>query len=522
MAANGIKNAINESIEKQNIETCKVAGVAFHSVIGQNELFFDGNLDIAARLINVNLSEKTKGINWIVKTEKTYEVGENGNREIVVGELFVITNGINTIKYGICSLGDMAFEISGNNCEKLLEPLINMLHDNRYIQIQQKVYDFLPFHKSEWLENAKNILLENLNKQKLEYEIASQAIEVSIKILTFLLGRKKELSEEEKEFIQTVIEEFYSEELEIIDIDIIKKIEKNYQKVSHLQNSKDFFSNNRINQIAEDLKYLLFKMSLIAVILLWIKSEEEKDEDEAKIRPEYIYNLYLIRKNLRLSSDNEEEILEKIAENYQLSQEKMDLIKRMLLSEEVISLIKERSPEIFDSETAIDKTANQIAKKEEKTTLDFKSQLEFKFKKISNQLGDKSNLVYLAYNSPEKLALVAKGYAKNATTDEKPLLIYNNSLSENCKSGFLLTDKHVYAKNSFSFSNICLNVSDLNEISPKLGFLSSSISFNSKEIETGQIGQDGTELLCEFLNFCLKNLKSAKDIKISTFEEIFQ
>lgn len=385
--------------------------------------------------------------------------------------------------------------------EKLNEINRIALHDLKqilpeYRNIPSDIYQNTPEiyldYKNEREDNFDDLysVVKNENNKKIA--------EMEIKILTFLFGRRKRISDEEKEVIESMTKQ------DAADIDIREKIHKVHSKISRLKNSEDFFTNNEFDKLDKDTKCLLFVYSFTSIAGLIEKFSEKSDGQ--KISPMCIYNLYLIQKNLGITYKDRMECFKILSEREgELSQDEILNIYDALLSDKSIAHITANYPEVLDG-----------------YPLDFKVDLEEVFQNLVNQLGDKSNLVYLAYNSPEKLALVAKGYAKNATTDEKPLLIYNNSLSENCKSGFLLTDKHVYAKNSFSFSNICLNISDLNEISPKLGFLNSSILFNKKEIETEQIGQDGTELLCEFLNFCLKNLKSAKDIKISTFEEIFQ
>lgn len=317
---------------------------------------------------------------------------------------------------------------------------------------------------------------------------------MEIKILAFLFGRRKQISENEKEVIKSMTK------AENYDIDVMEEIHKVHHKISHLKNSEDFFVNNGFDKIDNETKLILFIFSFTSIFGILEKNSDEFSAEN--ICPQYIYNLYLIQKYLGITYKDKMKCFKILSERKDetLSQDDFINIYDSLVSDKTISAITRTYPEVLDG-----------------YPLNFKIDLEEAFRNAKRQLGNKSNLVYLAYKSSEKLAQSVKNYAKNATTDEKPILIFDNSISENCKCGFLLTDKHIYAKNSFSFGSIYLNVSELNEITQK----PRSLLFNTKEIETEQIGKTGTKILSEFVNYCVKNLKLMKNINIPTFEEIF-
>lgn len=348
-------------------------------------------------------------------------------------------------------------------------------------------------------ENYLDYKNENINNFDDLYSIVKKendlkSLDMEIKILTFLFGRRKQISENEKEVIKSMTK------AENYDIDVMEEIHKVHHKISHLKNSEDFFVNNGFDKIDNETKLILFIFSFTSIFGILEKNSDEFNA--ANICPQYIYNLYLIQKYLGITYKDKMKCFKILSERKgeTLSQDDFINIYDSLVSDKTISAITRTYPEVLDG-----------------YPLNFKIDLEEAFKNAKKQLGNKSNLVYLAYKSSEKLAQSVKNYAKNATTDEKPILIFDNSISENCKCGFLLTDKHIYAKNSFSFGSIYLNVSELNEITQK----PRSLLFNTKEIETEQIGKAGTKILSEFVNYCVKNLKLMKNINIPTFEEIF-
>ena len=327
---------------------------------------------------------------------------------------------------------------------------------------------------------------------KKENDLSS--IDMEIKILTFLFGRRKQITENEKELINSMTK------ADNYDIDVKEKIHQAHQKISRLKNSKDFFVNNGFEKIDNDTRLILFVFSFTSIFGIFEKNGEEFDIEN--ICPQYIYNLYLIQKYLGITYKDKMQCFKALSERKgeTLSQDEFLNIYDLLVSDEKISKITQIYPEVLDG-----------------YPLDFKIDLEDVFKNLKKQLGKKSELVYLAYKSTEKLAQIARNYAKNATIDEKPILIFDNSIFENCKNGFLLTDKHIYAKNSLSFRTICLNLSEVNDIT----YTSHSLLFNTKEIETEQIGKAGTKILFEFINYCMKNINRMKNINIPTFEKIF-
>lgn len=327
---------------------------------------------------------------------------------------------------------------------------------------------------------------------KKENDLSS--IDMEIKILTFLFGRRKQITENEKELINSMTK------ADNYDIDVKEKIHQAHQKISRLKNSKDFFVNNGFEKIDNDTRLILFVFSFTSIFGIFEKNGEEFDIEN--ICPQYIYNLYLIQKYLGITYKDKMQCFKTLSERKgeTLSQDEFLNIYDLLVSDEKISKITQIYPEVLDG-----------------YPLDFKIDLEDVFKNLKKQLGKKSELVYLAYKSTEKLAQIARNYAKNATIDEKPILIFDNSIFENCKNGFLLTDKHIYAKNSLSFRTICLNLSEVNDIT----YTSHSVLFNTKEIETEQIGKAGTKILFEFINYCMKNINRMKNINIPTFEKIF-
>lgn len=524
MAANGIKNAIQNSINKQEMENCTVVALGFKPPFSypfsnpkaRNSLVNE-IAEFCGSLIGIELNEQTNQKNWVTLYDEE------------CCDAFVMTDGKFVIKYGMFGMGQCGLEISGTNCGRFVERLNSFLTDLKFQDIQNVFNQHVPFHESKWIEEAENFLVSNLNHMKKLLEEKQQAIELSIKFLTFLFGRRKKLSDDEKEFIKSEIENLYSDELKNLEIDVIRKIDKTYYKISHLQNSEEFFINNRINQISNDLKCLLFDVTCATVLGIFAIGEAEKDEDEAKIRPEYVYNFYLIRKNLKLSPEDEKKLIENIRRKYQLSQEQIDYYCKVLFSEETISVIKRRSPEILDVEIPVNKQSKENSKNkstevQEKTVVDFKIQIESEFKKIKNQLGEKANLVHLAYQSPEKLKQVIKSYAKNVTREEKPILIFDNSIFSRCKSGFLITDKHILIKNSFSFSNLCIDIANINDVQLEIpdNKISWKIKFDENIADCDQIGpeEENISIFYELIKLIIKNIKISKDINIPNIAEV--
>lgn len=343
-------------------------------------------------------------------------------------------------------------------------------------------------YKNEHINNFDDLL------SILKKENDLKSIDMEIKILTFLFGRRKQISKNEKEIIKSMTK------ADDYDIDIMEKIHKVHQKISHLKISEEFFVNNGFNEIDDDTRLFLFILSFTSVLEIFVNNCEKNDTE--KICPQYVYNLYLIQNYLGITYKDKMQCFKLLSEREKdtFSQDDILNIYDSLVSEKSISKLTTTYPEVLDG-----------------YPLDFKNDLEETFRNVKKQLGDKSRLVCLAYKSTEKLAQSVKNYAKDATTDEKPILIFDNSLIEKCKSGFLLTDKHIYAKNSFSFRNIQLNNTEINDIT----YNSRSLQFNTKEIETDQIGKAGTRILFEFVNYCMKNIKQLKNINIPTFEELF-
>lgn len=154
--------------------------------------------------------------------------------------------------------------------------------------------------------------------------------------------------------------------------------------------------------------------------------------------------------------------------------------------------------------------------------LDMKTQIENVYRKTAKKIGNKATLISLGFEHTEKLAQIAKGYAKNASADERPLLIYDNSTFENCKSGFFITDKTIYAKNSFSLSNVQIDISTVKDFTFQKTLLQKSINFNDKEIETEQIGGEGTERLFDLVKFIIGKIRKGCDFSsIPTIQELF-
>ncbi len=493
MAANAIENKINQSA----LENTNIASITLSSMMAIDDrvynAWFDAIFNKCGNLLQIKITNETRNINWTIKTDKSVY-------EDISYESFVITNGIITIKYGPYGLGGRALEISGKNCGRLLEPIKEFLSNLTCCNIEQIEYEEVPFNdEKNWLENSKQFLLNTINKDKIEKEKKSQGIEYSIKVLTFLLGRKKELSESDKEFIETSITSMFEEELKEFDIDISKKIENTYHKIKHLKNSEDFFINNKINEAHPYAKNIVFVMSIITFISITGESEN------GKFKPEYVYNLYLIRKNLNLTKNDEKDCIKAIGNMAQISIDETKTIFENIFSEETISTIEEKFPELLDG-----------------YPVDFKKDVEEIYLNFVNEFGSKIELLHLAYKSPEKLKEVINSYAKNATTDEKPILIFDNSAFSNCKTGFLITDKHIYAKNSFSFSSICIEIQNIENIYSKSEYGVLKIFFDSTAVEVEQIGD---KKLVDFLSNSLKTLtekiKIAKNINLPDFEDIF-
>lgn len=501
MAANAIENKINQTaLENTNIASITLSSMMPIDVL--NNGWFETILENCGNLLQIRITNETRNINWTIKTSTTSRIGNKGEYEDIFYESFVITNGMITIKYGPYGLGARALEISGKNCGRLLEPIKEFLSNLSYCNINQIACEKVPFNdEKNWLENSKQFLLNTINKDKIEKEKKSQGIESSIKVLTFLLGRKKELSESDKEFIETAITSMFEEELKEFDIDISKKIENTYHKIKHLKKSEDFFINNKINEIHPDAKNIVFVMSII--LFFTISDEDEND----KFKPEYVYNLYLIRKNLNLTKHNEDDCIKAIGHMTQNSVDEIKTAFENIFSEKTISTIEERFPELLDG-----------------YPVDFKEDVEEIYLNLLNEFGNKIELLHLhlAYKSPEKLKKVINSYAKNATSDEKPILILDNSAFSNCKTGFLVTDKHIYAKNSFSFSSICLEIQNIENIYSKSEYGVQKIFFDSAALEVEQIGDKKlVNFLSDSLKTLIEKIKIAKDINLPDFEDIF-
>lgn len=184
------------------------------------------------------------------------------------------------------------------------------------------------------------------------------------------------------------------------------------------------------------------------------------------------------------------------------------------------AILEKKSEKDIQLSESTQTDSTSVTLKNEK--VDAKSLIEVFYRKKSIEIGKKSTLVFLAFESPKKIGQLSKSYAKNVGMDERPILIYDNSVAENCKSGFLITDTHVWAKNSLSFSTMCWSISEINEVTVQNGIFCKTINFNGKEVETEQIGGKGTECLFELVQFIIQKIKDDCDFSsIPTLKEIF-
>ncbi len=318
--------------------------------------------------------------------------------------------------------------------EKLNGVDVFSLHYLRKVLPEYKnIPDDIAINYPEEFLDYKNMSADNFDdlQKVVQSKKNYDSIVKTLKILTFLLGRKKELLDDDRKFINFMLDRFFSEELKNLDFNVSEEINSAYSDVLKLKLSSDFFSNNKFNQNDKDLRQFFFVVSFASVALIW---QDNMEEETRKLYPQYVYNLYLIQKNLNISDEDKSECLKLLAEQQKVSLNEIENLYNCFLSDESISMIRKHSPEILD---------------------DFRPLIEFEYQKIAKEIGKKSALVTIPYKSPEnsfeKLRLAIRNLSKNIDKAEKPILIFDNSMLESCRSGFFITDKHIYTKSSLSF-----------------------------------------------------------------------
>ena len=151
----------------------------------------------------------------------------------------------------------------------------------------------------------------------------------------------------------------------------------------------------------------------------------------------------------------------------------------------------------------------------------FAISLYVKYQEFMQKLDDDDLNVFFAYENKEKLWQSVQTFADEATTDEEPILLYDDSALENCKNGFLITSQHLYAKNITSAKNICLDISDIKTVSADTN--ASCLYFDDTKIETSEIPEDMLNDFAEFVNSIIEKIHSTElyDINLPDFEDIF-
>lgn len=151
----------------------------------------------------------------------------------------------------------------------------------------------------------------------------------------------------------------------------------------------------------------------------------------------------------------------------------------------------------------------------------FAISLYVKYQDFMQKLCDDDLNIFFAYENKEKLWQAIQTFASEGTTDEEPILLYDDSALENCKNGFLITSQHLYAKNITSAKNICIDISEIKTVTADVN--SSSLYFDDTKIETSEIPEDMLNDFSELINSIIEKIHSTEryDINLPDFEDIF-
>lgn len=351
----------------------------------------------------------------------------------------------------------------------------------------------------------------------LEANNAKKDNEDLLKSLVFVAGFHTTFDKQIKKVIISMMQIFVNEEYTLFEHE--PELDSIYKTVNSM-NAKQFIAKIVETRIDRD-RNIVFYAGVLALIY-GLKVAEI-------LEPQNLYNLYLIKEHFNFSRSELTKCYKLIAVWFEEDFDKIAEGLEAMTSAEAMQLLFEHYPEFMQADASNSQVLEIQEEDDEDVTrmkfqkqsdIDTRMQIKDAFRQFRNRI-NKVSLISLAFEKPEKTRQVIKGYAKDAGMTERPILIYDNSIGENCKTGFFITDKKVYAKNDFSFSKICISLPDAEDVTFKVSLLSKSIFFDDQEVQTEQVGGDGTEQLFNLVKFVIGEIKKCPNLSsIPTMKEL--
>lgn len=314
-------------------------------------------------------------------------------------------------------------------------------------------------------------------------------VENILKFCTFIMAYHCEFSKEEKKALIAFINEKFETSLSVFECN---DAFDEYVALISNKNSKDAFYSLFIEKL-EDSDYAYMFVKAFDLIVNFM----EEDELEASFIGQYVYNFYLIKKLLELNNSV-------LAKEYAvLADEKESDIDDIadaidnLTSEKYIKELVEQFPIIGECEEGSQVNFVEIRKKNanEKKLSDAKIMETIKntYHSFIKTKSEVEKQFYFLDENSKVIDNAIKTYAKGST-GENVLFQWDDSLLGNGKVGFLLTNKNIYFRNSFSNPDV-VSLEDIDSFSAK----GNSIVANGKIIYVTSMTEDVKEFLNEIL-----------------------
>lgn len=309
-----------------------------------------------------------------------------------------------------------------------------------------------------------------------------------LRIFVFMLAKNVNLGRELKKYIAGLLSDLYHKKISLFSIE--EQLDSLCLECN--ENSPIVFF-EPIEDIRYDSDFTIGIYLIVLNIFAMLITEE-------KLMPAHIYNLYLIRKYFLMDRSKLNECYTLLSEAFQQDVDDVADMFEQFSNEDAIESLKENDPSLnYEDIDVIESCTQQKTIAVVEVVEDYMEQIQDIYYQIGNNAkyaDDFYKRVCLADKRPDMIDRAVQTYARNCI-GENAILIFDDTLSLNCKSGFLLTNKAIYVGLSGKLVKY-IPLADVTFLDAKIGFLTNELIINDTKIQTEQIS-GGTVALCDLL-----------------------
>ena len=251
-----------------------------------------------------------------------------------------------------------------------------------------------------------------------------------LKTLVFMVGNKISLDRSGKKAIASALSILYDENISLFAIE--DKIDSTYAELQY-QNHNQYFSS--IAAINTDRGQTCLMYAVVLLVYLQLS-------DEGLALPVHAHNLGLIKRYFGINRSELAECYSALGQKLNKDTDDIADVFEELTSEENIRKIEDENPLLIqeqkDDAVRITKPVDNPKKEIEMTYTNSIQGSDAVFR----------NRFFLADSNPKKVIAAVNAYARGCKGEEI-IALYDDSVFNNGKIGFLLTNKKLYINNSF-------------------------------------------------------------------------